>query len=70
MGHKEKPTKLDVQKQRLKKVFASLLDSEIAIMDFQLTLATEDEHIKGIKKVIKDSEKQNASFTVLSTMRF
>lgn len=34
-----------------------MLDSEIAIMDFQLTLATEDEHIKGIKKVIKDSEK-------------
>ena len=57
MGHKEKPTKLDVQKQRLKKVFASLLDSEIAIMGFQLTLATEEEHIKGIKKVIKDAEK-------------
>ena len=57
MGHKEKPTKLDVQKQKLKKVFASLLDSEIAIMDFQLTLATEEEHIKGIKKVIKDAEK-------------
>ena len=57
MGHKEKPTKLDVQKQKLKKVFASMLDSEIAIMDFQLTLATEVEHIKGIKKVIKDSEK-------------
>lgn len=57
MGHKEKPNKLDVQKQKLKKVFTSMLDSEIAIMDFQLTLATEDEHIKGIKKVIKDSEK-------------
>ena len=57
MGHKDKPTKLEVQKQRLKRVFNCMLDSEIAIMDFQLTLATEDEHIKGIKKVIKDSEK-------------
>lgn len=57
MGKREKPTKLDIQKQKLKRVFVSMLDSEIAIMDFQLTLATEDEHIKGIKKVIKDSEK-------------
>lgn len=57
MEKREKPTKLDIQKQKLKRVFVSMLDSEIAIMDFQLTLATEDEHIKGIKKVIKDSEK-------------
>ena len=57
MGHKKEINKLDVQKQRLKSVFASLLDSEIAIMNFQLTLASEEEHIKGIKKVIKDSEK-------------
>ena len=57
MGHKKEINKLDVQKQRLKSVFASLLDSEIAIMNFQLTLASEEEHIKGIKKVIRDSEK-------------
>lgn len=57
MGHKEKISKLDVQKQRLKVVFARLLDSEIAIMDFQLTLATEPEHIKGIKKVISTCNK-------------
>ena len=57
MGQKKKLNKLDVQKQRLKRVFTSLLDSEIAIMNFQLTLATEKEHIKGIKNVMKASEK-------------
>lgn len=57
MGQRNKPTKLDVQKQHLKVVFYRLLDAEIAIMQFQLTLASEEEHIKGIKKVIKDSEK-------------
>lgn len=57
MGHKKEINKLDVQKERLKAVFNRLLDTEIAIMQFQLTLASEDEHIKGIKKVIKDSEK-------------
>ena len=41
MGHKEKNTKLEVQKERLKQVFVRMLDSEIAIMSFQLTLATE-----------------------------
>ena len=51
MGHQKEINKLDVQKQRLKSVFASLLDSEIAIMNFQLTLASEEEHIKGIKNV-------------------
>lgn len=56
MGHKKEINKLDVQKERLKAVFNRLLDTEIAIMQFQLTLAKEDEHIKGIKKVIKDSE--------------
>ena len=57
MGHKEKKTKLDVQKERLKAVFVRFLDTEIAIMNFQLTLATEPEHIKGIKKVINTCNK-------------
>ncbi len=57
MGHKEKTTKLDVQKERLKSVFSRFLDAEIAIMQFQLTLVTEKSHVEGIKKVIKDSEK-------------
>ena len=66
MGHKKEIDKLNVQKERLKKVFNRLLDTEIAIMQFQLTLASEDEHIKGIKKVIKDSEKAKKIVTSIT----
>ena len=66
MGHKKEIDKLNVQKERLKAVFNRLLDTEIAIMQFQLTLASEDEHIKGIKKVIKDSEKANKIVTSIT----
>ena len=45
-----------------------MLDSEIAIMEFQLTLTSEPEHIKGIKKVIKDSLK--AKDIVISITHF
>lgn len=65
MGHKE-IDKINVQKERLKAVFNRLLDTEIAIMQFQLTLASEDEHIKGIKKVIKDSEKAKKIVTSIT----
>ena len=57
MGQKAKINKLDVQKARLKSVFVRLLETEKAILEFQLTLATEEKHIKGIKKIIKDVEK-------------
>ena len=66
MGHKKEIDKLNVQKERLKAVFNRLLDTEIAIMQFQLTLATEGEHIKGIKKVIKDSEKAKKIVTSIT----
>ena len=66
MGHKKEIDKLNVQKDRLKAVFNRLLDTEIAIMQFQLTLASEDEHIKGIKKVIKDSEKAKKIVTSIT----
>ena len=66
MGHKKEINKLNVQKERLKAVFNRLLDTEIAIMQFQLTLASEDEHIKGIKKVIKDSEKAKKIVTSIT----
>ena len=66
MGHKKEIDKLNVQKERLKAVFNRLLDTEIAIMQFQLTLASEDEHIKGIKKVIKDSEKAKKIVTSIT----
>ena len=57
MGHNEKNDKLTVQKARLKHVFVQLLETEKAIMHFQLTLTSEKEHVKGIKKVIKDCDK-------------
>ena len=57
MGHREQKSKLDVQKERLKVVFARLLESEIAILEFQLTLTNEPEHIKGIKKIINTCNK-------------
>lgn len=57
MGHKEQKSKLDVQKERLKVVFARLLESEIAILEFQLTLTNEPEHIKCIKKIINTCNK-------------
>lgn len=66
MGHNKEIDKLNVQKERLKAVFNRLLDTEIAIMQFQLTLASEDEHIKGIKKVIKDSEKAKKIVTSIT----
>lgn len=66
MGHKKEIDKLNVQKERLKVVFNRLLDTEIAIMQFQLTLASEAEHIKGIKKVIKDSEKAKKIVTSIT----
>lgn len=66
MGQKTKKTKLDVQKERLKRVFATMLDSEIAIMEFQLTLASEKEHIKGIRKVIKNSLKAKEIVTSIT----
>lgn len=66
MGHKKEIEKLNVQKERLKAVFNRMLDTEIAIMQFQLTLANEDEHIKGIKKVIKDSEKAKKIVTSIT----
>ena len=66
MGHKKEIDKLNVQKERLKAVFNRLLDTEVAIMQFQLTLASEDEHIKGIKKVIKDSEKAKKIVTSIT----
>lgn len=57
MGQAIKKDKLSVQKERMKNVFNSMLDSEIAIMQFQLTLAIEEKHIKGIKKVISQCKK-------------
>ena len=57
MGHNTKTNKIDVQKERLKTLFRALIDTNIAIMRFQLTLTSDKNDIKGLKKFIKDSEK-------------
>ena len=57
MGQKTKTSKLDVQKRKLKTVFTDMLLTNIAIMEFQLTLTSDDKDIKGLKKFIKDSKK-------------
>lgn len=54
MGHK-KIEKAEVQKARLKRIFISMLNTNIAIMQFQLTLTDKKEDIKGLKKFIRDS---------------
>lgn len=56
MGH-EKKTKLDVQKRRLKSVFYTMLNTNIAIMEFQLTLTDDPNEQEGLKRFIKMSNK-------------
>lgn len=56
MGH-EKKSKLDVQKVRLKSIFLSMLQTNIAIMEFQLTLTDDPKEIKGLKRYIRDTKK-------------
>lgn len=57
MGLNDKNTKLDVQKRRLKTIFTDMLLTNIAIMEFQLTLTDKEEDKKGLKRFIKDSKK-------------
>lgn len=56
MGHK-KIEKAEVQKARLKRIFWNMLDTNISIMQFQLTLTDNEEDIKGLKKFISESKK-------------
>ncbi len=56
MGH-EKKSKLDVQKVRLKSIFLSMLQTNIAIMEFQLTLTDDPKDIEGLKRYIRDTKK-------------
>lgn len=57
MGHENKQQKLDVQKVKLKRLFCSIIDTNINVMDFQLTLTDKAEEIKGLKHFIKESKK-------------
>ena len=57
MGQERKQAKLDVQKVKLKRLFCSIIDTNINVMDFQLTLTDKAEEIKGLKHFIKESKK-------------
>ena len=56
MGHVKKDL-IDVQKARLKKIFVSMLETNIAVMQFQITLTNKPEEIKGLKKFVSESKK-------------
>ena len=57
MGHENEQGKLDVQKVKLKRLFCSIIDTNVNVMDFQLTLTDKEEEIKGLKHFIKESKK-------------
>lgn len=56
MGHKT-INKAKVQNKRLKKALSSLIETTIAIMEFNLTLVKEEKDIKITKKLIRDGKK-------------
>ena len=56
MGHKT-INKAEVQNKRLKKALSSLIETTIAIMEFNLTLVKEEKDIQVTKKLIRDGKK-------------
>lgn len=56
MGHDMKD-KLNVQKERLKHLFVNMLETSISILEFQITLTTEENDRKGIRKIINSTRK-------------
>ena len=49
--------KAEVQNKRLKKALSSLIETTIAIMEFNLTLVKEEKDIKLTKQLIRDGKK-------------
>lgn len=52
-----KEEKITKQKELLKKIFTRMLETNIEIMRFQMTLAKTSEELKGLKNFVKQSEK-------------
>lgn len=52
-----KHNKIDTQKECLKKIFVKMIATNIAIIEFQLTLTNKKEEIKGLKNIIKRSNR-------------
>lgn len=57
MGQKTKKSKSSVQKERLKNALINLLMTTNAIMEFNLTLMSQEKDIKITKKLIRDGKK-------------
>lgn len=57
MGHKEKPTKVEVQKARLKNVFINLLETEISLMLLHKTLTSDEKALKIVAHKIQQAKK-------------
>lgn len=49
--------KSEKQKEMLKKIFVKMLETNIEIMRFQITLTDKANEIKGLKHYVKESEK-------------
>lgn len=49
--------KSEKQKEMLKKIFVKMLETNIEIMRFQMTLTDKADEIKGLKHFVKESEK-------------
>jgi len=52
-----KEEKITKQKELLKKAFVKMLETNIEIMKFQMTLTKKEDDIKGLKKFVKQTEK-------------
>lgn len=52
-----KEEKITKQKELLKKIFTRMLETNIEIMNFQMTLTDKADEIKGLKGFIKQTEK-------------
>lgn len=53
----KKIDKLEIQKEKLKSLFLAMIDTNIAIMNFQMTATNDKNDLKGLKKLVKESEK-------------
>lgn len=56
MGH-DKTDKINVQKSLLKSIFTTMLETNIEIMKFQITMTDKEEERKGLKKYISETKK-------------
>lgn len=57
MDKSKKQSKCDIQKEYLKKIFRSMLETNKTIMQLQMTLTEKEEEKKGLKKFVKETEK-------------